>query len=145
MSSTPWIKTIPGERPFQCDICTKSFTQLAHLQKHHLVHTGEKPHQCDVCNKRFSSTSNLKTHSRLHKSGGQTSPETNQNQTNQSFQSHDISTRRHDCVMYHECQGLDQEIYPGNAAAGCHLTDQSGCSARRKSTPTGDLSVAATY
>lgn len=47
-------------------MCTKSFTQLAHLQKHHLVHTGEKPHQCDICKKRFSSTSNLKTHLRLH-------------------------------------------------------------------------------
>lgn len=65
------ILTSSGERPFHCDICTKSFTQLAHLQKHHLVHTGEKPHQCDVCNKRFSSTSNLKTHSRLHASGPQ--------------------------------------------------------------------------
>ncbi|KAF1596157.1 PR domain zinc finger protein 1, partial [Eudyptes moseleyi] len=47
--------------------CKKRFTQLAHLQKHRLVHTGEKPHQCPVgarwC---FSSSSNLKTHLRLH-------------------------------------------------------------------------------
>lgn len=44
----------------QCELCAKSFTQLAHLQKHHLVHTGERPHECAVCKKRFSSTSNLK-------------------------------------------------------------------------------------
>lgn len=30
------------------------------------IHTGERPHECMVCNKRFSQSNNLKTHMRTH-------------------------------------------------------------------------------
>ncbi|CAF2752213.1 unnamed protein product [Rotaria sp. Silwood2] len=62
IKTSPWAINIGPAQP----MCTKSFTQFAHLQKHTLVHSGERPYSCPYCPKRFSSTSNLKTHLRLH-------------------------------------------------------------------------------
>lgn len=42
----------PGEKPCQCVICGKAFTQASSLIAHVRQHTGEKPYVCERCGKR---------------------------------------------------------------------------------------------
>ncbi|KAE8747186.1 hypothetical protein FOCC_FOCC006053 [Frankliniella occidentalis] len=88
------MRTHNGERPYQCTVCQKSFTQegalLIHVRRHagekpyncvfcsksfvdsnalvlHLrTHTGDKPHKCSFCPKAFSDPNALKVHERFH-------------------------------------------------------------------------------
>ena len=56
----------PGERPYQCMFCGRSFTEHSSLRKHKLTHTGEKPHVCDICGKKFSQSGSRNTHRKRH-------------------------------------------------------------------------------
>ena len=51
------------KKPFQCDICQKSFTQKASMTTHILtIHEGKKPHQCEICDERFTMKHHMKRH-----------------------------------------------------------------------------------
>ncbi|CAG9827899.1 unnamed protein product [Diabrotica balteata] len=55
-----------GIKRFQCRICRKRFTAKASLTYHIRVHSGETPFNCKVCLRQFRNIHVLKTHMRLH-------------------------------------------------------------------------------
>ncbi|XP_026155770.1 zinc finger protein 420-like [Mastacembelus armatus] len=56
------VRICPGEEPFSCLFCGKTFASGRNLTRHILLHTGEKLINCFICEKSFAFESELKTH-----------------------------------------------------------------------------------
>ena len=41
----------------QCEVCGKACSQTQDLKKHMRIHSGEKPYQCHICAKTFTQVS----------------------------------------------------------------------------------------
>ena len=60
------IRDRSGIKKYQCDVCSKSFTQSGSLSQHKIIHSGSKKYQCDVCSKSFTWSGNLSQHKLIH-------------------------------------------------------------------------------
>ncbi|KAK2708165.1 zinc finger protein 239-like [Artemia franciscana] len=55
-----------GEKPYQCEYCSMSFARRQNLTRHRRTHTGDKPYECPQCKKCFSQGPHLSSHMKIH-------------------------------------------------------------------------------
>lgn len=69
-----------GEKPYNCSICKKSFSDPSARRRHVASHSGKKPFTCSFCSLSFTRLDNLKTHTKSHNkekaAGGEASSDT---------------------------------------------------------------------
>ena len=57
---------IKAGKPFQCQLCPKSFSMREDLRKHVVIHSKVRPHVCEVCGKSFKQRHCLSRHRHTH-------------------------------------------------------------------------------
>lgn len=66
----PWTHflSLLGDKPYECTICRKRFSESNIMTQHMRTHTGEKPYKCPEsgCNRQFSISGALTIHRRVH-------------------------------------------------------------------------------
>ncbi|KAF8982236.1 zinc-finger protein [Entomortierella lignicola] len=62
------IQTHTGDKPYQCQVCKKRFSEANIMAQHMRTHTGEKPFKCPEpgCGREFSISGALTIHRRVH-------------------------------------------------------------------------------
>ena len=58
--------TDDSRRKHECPECGKRFPTPSKLQRHSFIHTGEKPYNCQYCPKSYSQLVHLKNHMMSH-------------------------------------------------------------------------------
>ncbi|XP_037773013.1 zinc finger protein 177-like [Penaeus monodon] len=53
-------------KPYNCEICKNTFLWKSYLVRHMRTHTKEKPYSCEICNNAFSCKKSLLRHMRTH-------------------------------------------------------------------------------
>ncbi|XP_053687685.1 zinc finger protein 226-like [Sabethes cyaneus] len=58
----PPMPKLPGERPYVCKVCNKTFKRTDHLKSHMRTHSSTTPFNCDWCEKGFRYRQNYMIH-----------------------------------------------------------------------------------
>ena len=65
MRLSPLIFFFTEKRPYNCEICNKSFKRLDQVGAHKVIHSEDKPYKCKLCGKGFAHRNVYKNHKKV--------------------------------------------------------------------------------
>lgn len=60
--SSPGVSPPPSYLPLKCPTCARQFPVPSLLERHMRTHTNERPYQCRICGRSYSQSGNLNVH-----------------------------------------------------------------------------------